>query len=119
MAKVLVVEDEGLVRLLVVESLEGAGHEVLEAPDGVAALAMIEQMPDLDAMVTDIRMPRLDGFGLALAARRLRPDMRMVFMTGYADTAAPEELRDIRVLQKPFDPERIVGTIETLLGRQG
>jgi CheY-like chemotaxis protein len=115
MAKVLVVEDEALVRLLLVESLESAGHEVIEAPDGLAALAVLEQMSDLEAVVTDIRMPRLDGYGLALAARRLRPHIRLVFMTGYTDNAAPEELRDVQVLQKPFDPERIVATVETLM----
>jgi two-component system cell cycle sensor histidine kinase/response regulator CckA len=115
MAKVLAVEDEALVRLLLVEALEEAGHQVFEAPDGEAALGVIDRIPDLDAIVTDIRMPRLDGFGLAMAARRKRPDLPLVFMTGYSDAAVPDALKDIETLHKPFDPQRIVIAVEQAL----
>ncbi len=116
MPRILAVEDEPLVRLLIVQALEDAGHTVLEAPDGEAALSIVQSDPDLDLIVTDIRMPRLDGYELAHAARRLRPGIGFVFMTGYSKEDVPAELSDSQLLQKPFDPEDLVAVIEAAVG---
>jgi CheY-like chemotaxis protein len=114
-AKILAVEDEALVRLLIVETLENAGHVLLEAPDGEAALSIVRETPDLNLIVTDIRMPKLDGFGLATAVRQLRPDLGLLFMTGYSGSAVPADLASIKTLQKPFNPDDLVAAIDKLM----
>ncbi len=119
MAKILIVEDEGLVRILIVETLKEAGHEVLEAPDGEAALALVQEHGDLDLIVTDVRMAKLDGFALAIAARRVRPGLEVVFITGYIGTEVPRELSRALVMQKPFDPDALVVAVDTLLSERG
>jgi CheY-like chemotaxis protein len=119
MAKILAVEDEPLVRHLVVEALNDAGHTVLEAPDGEAALSIIRETPDLDLIVTDVRMPKLDGFALAIAMQQLRPNLGVLFMTGYMGTQVPVGLLSAKVMQKPFDPDVLVGTINNMLKGRG
>ena len=116
MAKILAVEDEALVRILIVETLSDVGHTVLEAPDGEAALAIVKETPDLDLIVTDVRMPKMDGFALAVNAHHVRPDLGILFMTGYSGTEVPPELPSVKVMQKPFDPDELVVAIAAMLG---
>ena len=84
---VLVVEDEKAVRDLVVEVLSDLGYRALEALDGPAGLKILEGGERIDLMVTDIGLPGLNGRQLAEAARASRPDLKILFMTGYAETA--------------------------------
>lgn len=116
MAKILAVEDEPLVLLLVSETLQDAGHTLLEAENGEVALELLRTTPDIDLVVTDVRMPKLDGFGLAAAARTLRPEVSMLFMTGYAGSEVPKDLSRTPVLVKPFAPDVLVTTVEKILG---
>lgn len=115
MARILVVEDEALIRMLIVDTLEEAGHSVAEAADGEAALSMMEAMDDLALVISDIRMPRIDGYELGLAIRRLRPKLPLLFITGYAKEAAPQELADIRVILKPFDSRNLESAVHQIL----
>jgi len=115
MAKILAVEDEALVRILIVETLADAGHAVLEAADGESALAVVIETPDLDIIVTDVRMSKMDGFSLARLAREIRPDLPVLFMTGYMGADVPANIPDAKVLQKPFDPDDLLAAIETML----
>jgi CheY-like chemotaxis protein len=115
MTKILAVEDEALVRMLIVETLLDAGHDVLEAPDGDAALAIVKRTPDLDLIVTDVRMSKMDGFSLAQLAREVRPGLCVLFMTGYMGTDVPSKIPDAKVLQKPFDPEDLLAAIDVML----
>ncbi|HTW36596.1 MAG TPA: response regulator [Rhizomicrobium sp.] len=115
MAKILAVEDEALVRILIVETLADAGHGVLEAADGESALDIVRQTPDLDLVVTDVRMSKMDGFSLARFAREVRPDLPVLFMTGYMGADVPANIPDAKVLQKPFDPDDLLAAIEVLL----
>jgi CheY-like chemotaxis protein len=117
MAKILAVEDEALVRAMVVETLESAGHTVLDAPDGLVALSVVKTTPDLDIIVTDVRMPNMDGFSLATQARALRPAIALLFMTGYTGAAIPGGFSAADVLQKPFDPDDLVARVERTLRR--
>jgi CheY-like chemotaxis protein len=117
MAKILAVEDEALVRILIVETLNDEGHTVLEAPDGEAALAIVHATPDLDLIVTDVRMPKMDGFALAVRAHQLRPELGVLFMTGYSGTDVPPELPSVKVMQKPFDPDELIVAIDSMLGK--
>jgi len=117
MAKILAVEDEALVRMLIVETLVEAGHDVLEASDGDQALAIVLETPDLDLIVTDVRMSKMDGFTLAQAAREARPGLSVLFMTGYMGTDVPAKMPDAKVMQKPFDPEDLLAAINLMLRR--
>jgi CheY-like chemotaxis protein len=115
MAKILAVEDEALVRILIVETLADAGHSVLEAADGESALAVVKETPDLDLIVTDVRMSKMDGFSLARFAREIRPDLPVLFMTGYMGADVPANIPGAKVLQKPFDPDDLLAAIVTTL----
>jgi CheY-like chemotaxis protein len=83
MARVLIAEDEQPVRELLARALAMDGHEVDAAPDGAAALERLAA-GTFDLLLTDIRMPIMDGIALALAAARDHPDLAIVLMTGYA-----------------------------------
>jgi CheY-like chemotaxis protein len=115
MAKILVVEDEAIVRLLVVDTLKNCGHTVLEAADGQTALELIRQCPDLDMLVSDIRLPKMDGFSLAGAARQLLPGLRLLFLTGYLRTVAPAELSPVVIVEKPFDSDNLANQVAAVL----
>jgi nitrogen-specific signal transduction histidine kinase/ActR/RegA family two-component response regulator len=85
---VMVVEDEAVVRLLVVELLHELGYDVCDYPDAVPALDVLRSPQRIDLLVTDIGLPGMNGRQLADAARAVRPDLRVLFMTGYAENAA-------------------------------
>jgi CheY-like chemotaxis protein len=115
MAKILVAEDEAMVRLHVVETLRNCGHTVSEAADGQAALEMIRDYPGLDLMVSDIRLPKLDGFSLACSARQLLPNLGLLFLTGYVRAQPPEELSPFVIVRKPFDPDNLAKQVAAML----
>ena len=123
MAKLLVAEDEAIVRLLVVETLRACGHTVLEAADGQAALDVVQESPDLDLIVSDIRLPKRGGFSVARSARQLRPGIGLLFLTGYVRAQPPEELSPFVIIRKPFDPDnlarKVAGMLETKLAAPG
>jgi CheY-like chemotaxis protein len=106
MAKLLIVEDDESVRTLAARALERDGHDVTIATDGVQGLDMIRlALGGYDLVVSDIRMPEMDGIEMATAAAREFPAVRIMLMTGYADQRErAEELNGIilDVVQKPF-----------------
>ncbi|AZO03390.1 MULTISPECIES: response regulator [unclassified Mesorhizobium] len=106
MAKLLIVEDDESVRTLAARALERDGHDVTVAPDGSQGLDAIRQARGgYDLVVSDIRMPEMDGIEMATAAAREFPTLRIMLMTGYADQRErAEELNGIilDVVQKPF-----------------
>lgn len=106
MAKLLIVEDDESVRTLAARALERDGHNIAVATDGAQGLDMIRQVRGgYDLVVSDIRMPEMDGIEMATAAAREFPVMRIMLMTGYADQRErAEELNGIilDVVQKPF-----------------
>ncbi len=101
----LVVEDVAPLRRLVVRVLTLAGLIVREAADGMDGLAAFQTGP-ADIVVTDLRMPRMGGVELARAVLATNADMRIVFITGYADATAAREIEEefptCFVLRKPF-----------------
>ena len=116
---VLVVEDEPVVRSLVVEVLRELGYRALEAVDGPSGLEMLLSRHRLDLLVTDIGLPGLNGRQMADAARERRPDLKVLFMTGYAENAAIANgflQPGMALITKPFAMEvlaaRIRGMIE-------
>ncbi|CDX34375.1 Response regulator receiver [Mesorhizobium sp. SOD10] len=106
MAKLLIVEDDESVRTLAARALERDGHNVTVATDGAQGLVMIRQARGgYDLVVSDIRMPEMDGIEMATAAAREFPTMRIMLMTGYADQRERAEELDgiiLDVVQKPF-----------------
>ena len=84
---VLVVEDDPFVRLFAVGALEELGYRALEAPNGQIALDILGREPAIGLLLTDVGLPGMDGRKLAEAARRLRPELRVLFMTGFARNA--------------------------------
>ncbi|PWS36688.1 response regulator [Falsiroseomonas bella] len=109
----LLVEDDPLVRGTLAEALTDAGFEVLEAGDAEAALHVVASRDDISALLTDINLPGADGFVLARAARRLRPDLPVVYASGRVREADPRRaLPDAAFLAKPFSLSCAVKTLE-------
>jgi CheY-like chemotaxis protein len=114
---VLVVDDEAFLRLCARDVLEQAGFDVLEASDGEEALDVLSAHADIDAVVTDVRMPGpIDGLALAHVLRRSHPDVRSLVVSGHA-IAADARAGDVdRFLPKPYSGEVLVTTLRSLLG---
>ena len=86
MAKILIAEDDDAIRGLVVRALGEDGHQITAAADGAAALEELERHNgDFDLLLTDVKMPAMDGIALAMATGRGHPDIAIMLMTGYAD----------------------------------
>ena len=86
MARVLVVDDENSMRMLVARAIAMDGHEIVTAADGAEALEILGgKQGAFDLLLTDIQMPVMDGIALALTAARDFPDLTIVLMTGFAD----------------------------------
>jgi DNA-binding NtrC family response regulator len=118
-AKVLVVEDEPAVRMLVCRELQAAGYGVLVAESAEQAIALCgENEPVADVLLTDIVMPHTDGATLAAALRERQPTLRVVFMSGYADAPTHRLVTRVdgaRFIAKPFGPGTLVSTIAGVL----
>jgi CheY-like chemotaxis protein len=106
MARILIAEDEDALRTLTARALSGAGHEVLTAADGGEALdCLTREQGRFDLLLTDIKMPVMDGIALALAAARDYPHVVILLMTGYADQRERASNLDALihdVVTKPF-----------------
>jgi CheY-like chemotaxis protein len=116
---VLVVEDEAAVRMLVVEALNDAGYKVLEATCGRSGLQALMSATHLDLLVTDVGLPGLDGRQLADAARERRPDLKVLFITGYAYPAGLGQGAALRpgtgLVTKPFTLASFMTKVQTMI----
>jgi CheY-like chemotaxis protein len=102
-ASILVVDDDRLVRRFMTESLRALGYEVLEADGGADALDLLERL-SFDLLLVDFAMPGMNGAELARAAQLKHKGIRVLIVSGYADSAAVETaLGSARQLRKPFD----------------
>ena len=122
MAKILIAEDNDDIRGLVIRALSDDGHDLVATEDGAAALdALKKHNGEFDLLLTDVKMPKLDGIALALAAGRSHPDMAIMLMTGYADQRERAHGLDALVhdvIAKPFSLEQIKGAVrEALVAR--
>jgi len=112
---ILLVEDEPAVRRLVAASLARAGYRVLEAADGAEGIALFEAHAEaVDLLITDLRMPEMDGESLVRALRDRAPALRVLCVSGYpgraADLASTEHY-----LAKPFSRYELLGTVRKVL----
>jgi len=122
MARILVADDEEAIRNLVGRALKQDGHDVVTANDGAEALdALVREKSGFDLLLTDIRMPMMDGIALALAAARDHPAVTILLMTGYADQrerAYGLEALIHDVLTKPFSLASLRTAVNKALGGQ-
>jgi CheY-like chemotaxis protein len=119
MARILIAEDEEALRAMCARALATAGHEVKTACDGGEALDVLQREAGrFDLLLTDIRMPIMDGIALALAAARDFPDLIILLMTGYADQRERAHGLDALihdVIQKPFSLAALRGAVDEAL----
>jgi PAS domain S-box-containing protein len=117
---VLVVDDEAQVRLLIRDVLQDMGYEVVEAEDGAQGLAILRSPRAIDLLVSDIGLPGgMNGRQMVDLARGLRPGLRVLFITGYAESSVlgEEPLGDgMAVLSKPFTIEALGDRVEAMTG---
>ena len=115
---VLVVEDEAAVRRFSVDALEELGYRVLEADGAAAALQLLEAHPEIALLFTDVIMPEVNGARLAEAARARRPDLKVLFTTGYTRNAVVHNGvldADVQLLGKPFTVEDLAAKVREVL----
>lgn len=116
-SRILLAEDDDSMRGFLERALVRAGHQVMAFANGQDAYERLQAEP-FTLLLTDIVMPRMDGIELARRATELHPDLKIMFITGFAavtlnnDTAAP---KDARVLSKPFHLKDLVREVERLL----
>ena len=117
MTKILLAEDDTDMRRFLVKALENAGFDVTSYDNGLSAYQRLREEP-FELLLTDIVMPEMDGIELARRATELDPDLKVMFITGFAavalnpDSDAP---KDASVLSKPFHLKDLVNEVERLL----
>jgi len=122
MPRILVIDDVPAVRATWRDILEEAGHEVLEAADGVKALAILFH-ESVDLVITDIFMPDKDGIETIAEIRRARSDVKIIAVSGYAESCTSPYLRIAQhlgadaALCKPVNPEDLVSAVTQMLER--
>jgi two-component system cell cycle response regulator CpdR len=117
MHRILLAEDDEDMRKFLVKALQNAGYDVVSFGNGLEAYERLKEEP-FTLLLTDIVMPEMDGIELARRAADLDPDLKIMFITGFAavalnpDSQAP---KDAKVLSKPFHLKDLVGEIERML----
>jgi two-component system cell cycle response regulator CpdR len=117
MPKILLAEDDNDMRRFLVKALEAAGYEVISYDNGLSAYNRLREEP-FELLLTDIVMPEMDGIELARRASELDPDIKIMFITGFAavalnpDSQAP---RNAKVLSKPFHLRDLVNEVSKVL----
>jgi CheY-like chemotaxis protein len=116
---VLVIDDEVVIRMLVAEVLTDLGYTAIEAGDGATGLKVINSDARIDLLVTDVGLPGgLNGRQVADAARKVRPDMKVLFITGYAENAVLSHGHlepGMHVLTKPFEMDELATRVRDLI----
>jgi CheY-like chemotaxis protein len=116
---VLVVDDELSVRILVVEVLEELGYYVIEAKDGPTAVGLLQSVPSVDLLITDLALPGgINGRELADRARVLKPSICVLFITGYAENAVINNGQlqpEVQLLHKPFSMQVLTSRVKNIL----
>lgn len=117
-ATILIAEDEAMVRMVEAETLRDAGYNICEARDGAAALEVLKSDAKVDLLITDIKMPGLSGYQLVEAGTALRPGLKVILITGYAQDPLPPKLASagVKVIYKPFDIDALPSLARQVLG---
>lgn len=111
---ILVVEDDAIVRMLIVDVLEELEFQVLEAADAEQALKFVQDAAEvIDLMMTDVGLPDMNGKELATKARELRPTLPVLFASGYSDSI--DVPNDMQVIGKPFSIDQLRDKVKSML----
>jgi two-component system cell cycle sensor histidine kinase/response regulator CckA len=118
-ATILVVEDSPAVRKMVCAMLTQSGYNCLEAGDGAEALRLLEAAEDVQLVLTDVIMPNMDGPELAHRLSRIRPELRILFMSGYVEDAVVRSIgrASSLFLPKPFTATTLMEKVRQALDR--
>jgi CheY-like chemotaxis protein len=120
---VLIVDDEETVRKLVVDGLQDHGYASIVAEDAFTGFKILQSNPDVDILISDVGLPGgMNGLQLAAAAKAIRPTLKVLFITGYAESALVNKGPldpGIRVLTKPFSLHNLSSTIRDILSVSG
>jgi two-component system cell cycle response regulator CpdR len=117
MARILLAEDDEDMRRFLVKALERAGHDIVDFDNGASAYDRLREEA-FSLLLTDIVMPEMDGIELARRATELDPDLKVMFITGFAavalnpDSNAP---KDAKILSKPFHLRDLVNEVDRML----
>ena len=118
---VLVVDDEPTIRMLLADVLNGQGYAAIEAEEGATALRILQSDARVDLLITDVGLPGgMNGRQLADAARVTRPDLKVLFITGYAENAIIGNAQlapGMQLLTKPFVMEELAGRIRSMIDK--
>jgi two-component system cell cycle sensor histidine kinase/response regulator CckA len=115
---VMLVEDEDPVRIFGARALRNKGYKVLEAKSGEGALQMIRDGEEIDLLITDVVMPRMDGPALIREVREIHPDMKVIFISGYTEDAFRQRLdsdSEIHFLPKPFSLKQLASKVKEVI----
>jgi CheY-like chemotaxis protein len=113
---ILVVDDEEGMLKVAATILQRAGYRVLTARDGPEGITTLRQNPAIALLFTDIKMPGIDGFMLADMAKVRRPDLKVLYATGFADEVSTRPgVRHGKILEKPYDPQQLREEVRLLL----
>jgi two-component system cell cycle response regulator CpdR len=117
MIRILLAEDDDAMRQYLARALERSGYDVVAVDRGTAALPLIQQ-GRFDLLLTDIVMPEMDGIELAQHAAKIAPDMRVMFITGFAAVIlkAGKTVPQAKVLSKPFHLRDLVLEVDRMFG---
>jgi CheY-like chemotaxis protein len=117
-----VIDDEEVVRSLITEVLKESGYKSIDATDGPSGLRILQSSARIDLLITDVGLPGgMNGRQVADAARALRPDLKVLFVTGYAENAVIRNGhldRGMEVITKPFSTTALSGRIRDLIDRK-
>ena len=119
---VLVIEDEPVVRGVILEMLGEQGYRTLEAVDGPSGLKILQSSEQIDLLITDVGLPGINGRQVADQARESRPDLKILFITGYAESVALADgflQPGMEMITKPFDLDNLSRRIRTMTSGQG
>ena len=111
-----VVDDDEGVRVLLEELLLDRGYDVVSAQNGAEGLDQIQREPRFSLLITDIRMPGIDGWELARRARTMRADMKILYITGYPGEQRPGDAPPGPLLRKPWRAGEFYNCVEQLIG---
>ncbi|WP_297322179.1 cell cycle two-component system response regulator CpdR [uncultured Bartonella sp.] len=117
MKRILLAEDDNDMRRFLAKALERAGYEVTDFDNGASAYERLQEEP-FSLLLTDIVMPEMDGIELARRATEIDPDLRVMFITGFAAVALNSDSntpRNAKVLSKPFHLRELVSEVEKML----
>jgi two-component system cell cycle sensor histidine kinase/response regulator CckA len=109
-----------MIRLLVASALAGSGYEVFNAESPAQAMMTLDSLPAPELLVTDVVMPEIDGCELAARMRQKRPDLKVLFMSGFIDAQALPDLdQSTDFLGKPFDVGELIARVKRILPPHG